>query len=80
MLFVVGTLQIILRISISTILVRTVALLVGRRRSEVPTAEIVDLLQKRLDLELAGNAVFTVNVYAVLFSFPVELRDDPCRG
>ncbi|KAJ7726586.1 hypothetical protein B0H14DRAFT_3002073 [Mycena olivaceomarginata] len=63
MLFVVGTLQIILRISISTILVRTVALLVGRRRSEVPTAEIVDLLQKRLDLELAGNAVFTVNVF-----------------
>jgi hypothetical protein len=62
MLFVVGTLQTILRMTISTLLGRAVALLVGRSRSEVPTAEIVGLLQKRLDLELADNAVFAVNV------------------
>ncbi|KAJ7254986.1 hypothetical protein B0H12DRAFT_1114415 [Mycena haematopus] len=62
MLFVVGTLQTILRILISTLLARAVALLVGRSQSEVPTAEIVDLLQNRVDLELADNAVFAVNV------------------
>jgi len=62
MLFVLGTLQAILRISISTLLASAVALLVGRTRSQVPTAEIVGLLQKRLHLELADNAVFAVNV------------------
>ncbi|KAJ7812984.1 hypothetical protein B0H14DRAFT_2855496, partial [Mycena olivaceomarginata] len=51
----------ILRISILTLVARAVALLVGRNRSEVPTAEIIGLLQKRLDLALAGNAVFAVN-------------------
>ncbi|KAJ7816273.1 hypothetical protein B0H14DRAFT_3744031 [Mycena olivaceomarginata] len=68
MLFVVGTLQTILRISILTLVARAVALLVGRSRSEVPTAEIVGLLQKRLDLALAGNAVFAVNGVEIEFS------------
>jgi hypothetical protein len=73
-------LQTILRILILTLVARAVALLVGRSRSEVPMAEIVSLLQKRLDLALAGNAVFAVNGYAVLFYFPAELQDDLCQG
>ncbi|KAJ7660925.1 hypothetical protein DFH06DRAFT_381799 [Mycena polygramma] len=63
MLFVIGTLQTVLRVLISTILAQAVALLVGRSRSEVSTAGLVAILQQRLNLELACNAVFTVNVF-----------------
>ncbi|KAJ6501171.1 hypothetical protein C8R47DRAFT_1211428 [Mycena vitilis] len=61
-LFVVGTLQTVFRVLISTILAQAVALLVGRSRDEVSTAALVAILQQRLDLELACNAAFTVNV------------------
>ncbi|KAJ7699095.1 hypothetical protein B0H16DRAFT_1644279 [Mycena metata] len=63
MLFVVGTLQTILRVMISTVLGRAVALLVAHGQGELPTAEIIGLVRDRLGLELADNAVFAVNVF-----------------
>ncbi|KAJ7752672.1 hypothetical protein B0H16DRAFT_1546146 [Mycena metata] len=63
MLFVVGTLQTILRVMISTVLGRAVALLVAHGQGELPTAEIIVLVRDRLGLELADNAVFAVNLY-----------------
>ncbi|KAJ7761716.1 hypothetical protein B0H16DRAFT_1530363 [Mycena metata] len=63
MLFVVGTLQTILRVMILTVLGRAVALLATHGQGELPTAEIIGLVRDRLGLELADNAVFAVNLY-----------------
>ncbi|KAJ7152559.1 hypothetical protein C8R46DRAFT_1228776 [Mycena filopes] len=63
MLFVVGTIQTILRISIITVIGRAVALLVVPGPGGSPTPQIIGLLQDRLQLELVDNAVFAVNVF-----------------
>ncbi|KAJ7152548.1 hypothetical protein C8R46DRAFT_1303091 [Mycena filopes] len=62
MLFVFGTLQTLLRILNLTMLVHAMALLVNSGPGEAPMAQIIGLLQNRLQLELVGNAVFAVNV------------------
>ncbi|KAJ7152556.1 hypothetical protein C8R46DRAFT_1121514, partial [Mycena filopes] len=61
MLFVVGTLQTILRILNLTVLGRAMSLLVNSSPGEAPTAQIIAVLQNKLQLELADNAVFAVN-------------------